>query len=197
MLKIDIRTDLKKEAARLKRLSAKMNDQVVVRALNKTARQAKTQAGREIKDYYKIGTRVVNRHITVKTAGRGKLEAFVKAEGRPIPMLAFKARQTSEGVSVSIKGRRILIPGAFIGRMKSGHVGVFRRGGYKGNFEQTGESFGRFKFGRKRLKINELFSFNIPQGFSNKVVMDKVISRINQQFPKVLSQEIRFALSKI
>ena len=86
------------------------------RALNKVAAQAKTQAAREIKDRYQIGTRTISKYITVsRRASQTMLVAEVRAEGRPLPILAFKARQTRKGVSVEVvRGHRKLIAHAFI-----------------------------------------------------------------------------------
>jgi hypothetical protein len=197
MLHVDIRHNIKSAVDRLGNLSKGMADKAIVRALNKTGQQGKTQAGREIKEQYQIGTRVTGRSITIRRAGRGVLQAVIKVEGRALPMIAFQAKKDLGGVSVQIKGRRVVVPHAFIATLKSGHKGVFARGGYKGGFEKNGQQFGRFQFGRKRLPIGELFTASVPQGFNNKVVKDRVVKRINEQFPKVLGQEIAYILSQI
>jgi len=123
-------------------------------------------------------------------------------------MYAFQPRQTRAGVSVSIKGRRVIIPGAFLATTKSGHVGVFARGAYgaksRRTLRETG-SFGRFKFGRgervkranrwgsSELPINELFTFGPVESFSNADVTAAVQDRIEEQAAKVLERNLRFA----
>jgi hypothetical protein len=196
MIKMDIRHDINKAASQMVKLAKDMRDVAIMRAINKTATQAKTQAGREIKDQYQISTRVIGKSITIRRAARGALDAVITAEGKPLPLIAFQARQSRGGVSVQIKGRRVTIPHSFIATMKSGHRGVYARGGYKGSFERNGQSFGRFQFGKQRFPIGELFTFSVPQGFSNKVVQRKVIARVNEQFPKVLAQEITYLMSR-
>lgn len=196
MFHMDVRHNISDAAGKMTRLAKDLQDKAVTRSLNKTAQQGKTQAGREIKDHYQISTRVISKYITLKRAGRGSMQAVIRAEGKPLPMLAFNARQNGRGTDVQIKGRRITVPHAFIVTLKSGHKGVFARGGYKGSFERTGEQFGRFAFGKRRETINELFTFSVPQGFSKKVVLEQIIKRVNQQFPKVLAQEINYLLSK-
>lgn len=196
MFHMDVRHNISDAAGKMTRLAKDLQDKAVTRSLNKTAQQGKTQAGREIKDHYQISTRVISKYITLKRAGRGSMQAVIRAEGKPLPMLAFNARQNGRGTDVQIKGRRITVPHAFIVTLKSGHKGVFARGGYKGSFERTGEQFGRFDFGKRRETINELFTFSVPQGFSKKVVLEQIIKRVNQQFPKVLAQEINYLLSK-
>lgn len=178
------------------KLASGLRDKATTRALNKVAAQGKTAAGREIKQEYQISTRVISRSISLRRAGRGVLQALVVAEGKPLPMIAFNARQSKAGVTVQIKGKSITVPHAFIKSMKSGHRGVFARGGYKGAIQRTGEEFGRFKFGRGRLPIGELFTISVPKGFSNKVVQGKIMARVQEQFPKVLAQEINYLLLK-
>lgn len=197
MLRVDIRHNINQAVDQLAKFSRDMADKAVTRAINKTAQQAKTSAGREIKDQYQISTRVIGRSISIRRAGRGVMQAVITATGKPLPLIAFQAKKDSRGVSVQIKGRRVVVPHAFIATMKSGHKGVFARGGYKGGFERNGKQFGRFQFGKQRFPIGELFTFSVPQGFSNKMVKDKVVKRINEQFPKVLAQEIAYLLTKI
>lgn len=196
MLRVDIRHNISAASAMLTKLSRDMGEKAVTRAINKTAQQAKTQAAREIKDKYQISTRVISRSLLIRRASRNMMQAVIQAEGKPLPLIAFNVRKDARGVSVQIKGRRVTVPHAFIATMKSGHKGVFARGGYKGSFDRNGQQFGRFQFGRKRFPIGELFTFSVPQGFSNKAVRDAVVRRVNEQFPKVLAQEINFLLLK-
>ncbi|NQE47990.1 phage tail protein [Herbaspirillum rubrisubalbicans] len=196
MFRFDVRTDISKAAAQMTKLASGVRDKATTRAINKVAAQGKTAAAREIKDQYQISSRVISKSISIRRAARGSLQAVVTAEGRPLPMIAFNARQSKTGVTVRIKGRTITVPHAFIRTMRSGHRGVFARGGYKGSFQQTGQAFGRFKFGRGRLPIGELFTVSVPKGFSNKTVQDKVMARVQEQFPKVLAQEINYLLLK-
>jgi hypothetical protein len=196
MIQVDIRHNIKSAAAQLAGLSKGMADTAIVRALNKTAQQGKTETVRAIKERYKIGTRVMSKSISIQRAGRNVLQARIRVEGRPLPMMAFNPRRTPRGVSVSISGRRFVVPHAFIATMKSGHQGVFARGGYKVTVQGTGENFGAFSFGKQRFPIGELFTFSLPQGFNNKAVQKRVQKRINEQFPKVLAQEINYLLLK-
>lgn len=55
----------------------------------------------------------------------------IEVTGRRIPLSRFSARQTKRGTSYKIDrgGGRKMIEGAFIARMRSGHVGVFSRVG--------------------------------------------------------------------
>ena len=69
---------------------------------------------------------------------------------------------------------------------------VFVRGGYggKGGVKPTGQSFGRFVFGKGRLPINELYSFAPPDTLNNVDVRRVMDDRIEQQAPAILKREL-------
>lgn len=78
------------------------------------------------------------------------------AKAKPIPLIAFGARQTRTGVSVEVtKGKRSIIRHAFIATMASGHKGVFMREGPKRRMAQ-----GRYA-GKMRQPIDERFSATV------------------------------------
>ena len=78
------------------------------------------------------------------------------AKSKPIPLIAFGARQVGSGVSVEVtKGKRSIVRGAFIATMQSGHRGVFMRQGNKQVMRK-----GRYK-GKLRQPIKERFSATI------------------------------------
>jgi hypothetical protein len=119
------------------------------------------------------------------------------------------------GVSVLLKGRRVLIPHAFIFQGQ-----VFARGTYNASasgagttgrqagkrrkrgirettgrsaFEATGESFGRFSYGRNRFPITLLRSTTPPAALMNQDVIDAMNARIQEQAPNVIKNAIKFA----
>jgi len=169
----------------------------IPRALNKLRDQARTAGFRKIADVYSIGPRTMDQYTTVNIASINNPQATITVKGRGFPLSAFQPRQVRGGVTVLLKGRRVLIPHAFIGRMRTGHVGVFARGVYgsKGDisFRPTGETFGRFTFGRRRLPISELFTFGPAETLRNRDVQDAMDARVREQSAKVIQQEIRFA----
>ena len=175
------------------------------RALNKVGAQAKTQAAREIKDRYQIGTRMISKYISVaRRASPSSLTVEVRAEGRPLPILAFKARQTRKGVTVEVvRGNRKLISHAFIKTMKSGHRGVFARTRAAGASGYLGGSF-QFRHGkgsrlRKKgndLPIGELLTLGIPQAFSNRMVIERLDKLVRDKFPEIFRHELDFILGR-
>lgn len=166
------------------------------RAANKLLDQAQTVGVRSIASIYGVGQRDFTRYLRRREALQGSPSAALIAGGRGFPLASFQPRQTKRGVSVRIKGRRIVIPHTFLASMRSGHQGVFARGAYKGRgvTRLSGETFGRFRFGRRRLPINELFTFGPSDALANTDVIDAMNERVDEQQGKVLKQEIAFAL---
>lgn len=168
----------------------------IPRALSKLADQAETAGLRKVNEIYRIGPRTFEQYVSVtpvRGAGTG-FELSINTKGKGLPLYLFSPRQTKQGVTVSVKGRRFLIPHAFLARMKTGHIGVFARGAYGGRGAQriTGENFGKFVFGRSRLPINEFYTFSPPEAMSNAQVVDAMQARVDEQSGKVIAQEIRF-----
>jgi Prophage minor tail protein Z (GPZ) len=192
MIAIDVRADIDRAIRSLTELQRTVIPTTTARALNKTAAQAKTQAGREIRTRYNISSRIVGRHITVFRAtktGATSLTAIVRPFGRKFQVIAFQARQTPAGVRIQIKrGSPKVIAHAFIARLKSGHLGVFARGVYSGR---------RFVHQKPRLPITELFTVGVPQAFGNRVVIEALQRKVREKFPGILEHEIRFAITKL
>jgi hypothetical protein len=162
----------------------------VVRALNKTADQAKTRASREIrKAGYNLKAADVKAAINVKRASAGNLTASVVAKGRPIPLIKFEARATGQGVSVRVQKGRKLIAHAFIATMPNGHRGVFERVNkthvkYKGQW-------------RKDLPIKQLFGPGIPDALANEIVQGTLRQFIEERFPVLLEHEYAWLAGKL
>ncbi|MGH8519860.1 MAG: phage tail protein [Gammaproteobacteria bacterium] len=196
MLTIDVRADIERAVRSLTEIQRAIVPKASARALNKTASQAKTQAAREIRTHYNISTRVIGRHIELSRATPATLVAALKATGDKLPVIAFQARQTKRGVTVQIKrGRRRLIPHAFIATLRSGHKGVFARGKYQGrSFVHRSKRVRPYP--KPDLPIAELHTVGVPQGFSNRVVLEALERKIRERFPPLLAHEIAFALSR-
>jgi hypothetical protein len=180
---IDIEGALKKLGA-----TAIGSTEAITRALNKTAITARAQAARSIRDVgYGIKVSSVKGSISIRRATSQDLKAVVTATGRPIPLIAYGARQTSKGVSVNVKNGRKEIAHAFIATMASGHKGVFVR---TGNTHKRVVRGG--KGSRSGLPIKELFGPSIPTAFFNAKVQDAVKTAIDERFPVVLRQELKY-----
>lgn len=110
------------------------SDRAVYRGLNRAIRQARTFGSREVAEARNIKVGRAKEDMRVKLANPSQMEAAVIASGQPIPVMEVKGAktQTKAGVKATIaKGNRHLFKGAFIAKMASGHVGVFKRAGKK------------------------------------------------------------------
>lgn len=162
--------------------------EAITRALNKTAITARADAARNIRDAgYGIKVSSVKGAISIRRATNQDLKAIVTATGSPIPLINYGARQTSKGVSVNVKNGRKVIAHAFIATMASGHQGVFAR---QGKTHKKVMRRGRTYW--SGLPVKELFGPSIPTAFANGAVQDAVKTAIEQRFPVVLRQELKF-----
>jgi predicted DNA-binding protein (UPF0251 family) len=183
---IDIDAALKKlqttrEAAR----------KAIPRALNKVATTARAEAARAIKDAgYGMKIGLIKNAISIIRANDGELIVYIRATGRPIPLIAFGARQVSGGVSVAVKNGRKTIADAFIATMHSGHKGVYMRADGSRHIPR------RLKRGGPALPIKELYGPSIPSQFSSQAIRAAIERTARDRFPVVLQQELRYVLPK-
>ncbi|WP_419692229.1 phage tail protein [Burkholderia gladioli] len=191
MLKLDVRADVKGITAAMTRYVGEQQ-KAVVRALNKTAMQARTAAAVEVRSAgYNIKSSAIKKSFTIIRASRGNLVVVLKATGRPIALVNYGARQGKNGVSVQVKTGRTVLRHAFIATMRNGHTGVFER---KGNAHKKVMRNG--KVFRSGLPIKELFGPSIPQSLANDSVEKALMAKIREKFPQILRHEIAFAASK-
>jgi hypothetical protein len=167
-------------------------NKATVRALNKTGAIARTAASREIRQAgYNIAARAIKDNVELKRARPGELRVTVRAAGRPVPLIAFGARQTRAGVSVKVKEGRKLIKGAFIATMPTGHKGVFTR---VGNRHKRVRRDGRASW--SGLPIREMYGPSVPAAFRNQVVQDALRRVARARFPAIFEHELRYLLRR-
>jgi hypothetical protein len=191
MLKLDVRADVKGVTASLTRYVGEQQ-KAVVRALNKTAQQARTAASQEVRSAgYNIKASAIKSSFSIDKASRGKLVAVLRATGRPVALINYGARQGKSGVSVQVKASRTVLRHAFIATMPNGHRGVFERTG-----KQHKMVMRNGKARRTGLPIKELFGPSIPQSLANDAVQKALMAKIRQKFPEILRHELAFVASK-
>lgn len=191
MLNLSVKMDTKGITASLGKV---MKDQqkAIVRALNKTADQARTAASQEVRAAgYNIKASAIKSSFSITKASKGRLVVVLKATGRPIGLINYGARQTKSGVSVQVKAGRTILRHAFIATMPSGHRGVFERiGNTHKRIVRNGKAL------RTALPIKELFGPSIPQSLANAAVEAAIMAKIRQKFPESLRHELAFIASK-
>jgi hypothetical protein len=158
----------------------------IVRALNKTAAQARTGGERMVRaSGYNLKASAIKRSFTIERATPSRLAVTLKATGRPVALINYGATQTKNGVTVRVKNGRKTLRHAFIATMPNGHQGVFERIG-KGHKKVT-------KDGRaymSGLPIRELYGPSIPDALLNDAVQKALAKLIADKYPAILAHEI-------
>lgn len=157
-------------------------EKALVRSLNRTASGASTAAVRAVSANLRSNQRTVRRAITTRDARPDRLESQVIARGKRIPIVDLRpspstptANKPKVGVSYLASSGRRRIPGSFIARMKSGHVGVFKR-----------------VKDAKRLPIAELFGPSIALVFTRRDVQAAIKRVVSERLPRELKQNFAF-----
>jgi hypothetical protein len=101
----------------------------------------------------------------------------IYVRGKPVPAAKFPHTTSGLGTIVTFGGAggTKLISGAFVARMKSGHLGIYRRKG------------------KTRLPIDEVFSSRLPKQFGQEVVLtlgDKTYRKLATAYERGLKREI-------
>lgn len=163
-----------------------------VRALNRTATSVRKISSDKVRETLNIKASFVKKLLFVQRAKRGKFSSKIAARYERVPVIAFNGvRATKKGVSVRMRKDkpRKLFSGAFIQRMKSGHVGVFRR-----SLNAKKWTDGRPRSSSPNLKITELKGTSVQAIFAEH--LNEIILRGDPIFQKNISREIDFALRK-
>lgn len=152
-------------------------------ATNKVAKQAKTQASKDIREEYAIKKSDLDKNIIVTKPDLNYVAKISTKKGS-LPLAKFgRPSQKKTGVSVEIKrGQKKIIKGSFIAVMKSGHKGVFERA------ELGGKKVAR-------LPIKELHS-KAAAHIVTKAVYEKMKLFVATKFPQILAQELKYRLNK-
>lgn len=183
-MSIDI--NVKWDRSRMAGLEAGPLKAALKRALRKAGatalRDMRSEASKRIRARKRIRPRYITRAITLRRAGGGDISAMswaVNVSGEPVPLVAYPHRQTRKGVTVEVnRGKRTLIPGAFVARMKSGHSGVFRRRG------------------RARLPIDELRGSRPVDALLHKGEAEAVAARGGRSFAETFARVLPLEIGK-
>lgn len=186
VVKFDIRGDMNRVIADMEQKKRGVREIAAPRAINKMADQVKVAASREMRAAgYKLKVSDIKKGLTIYRASAANLTATVVASGKPIPLIAYGAKQTARGVSVSVLNGRKVITQVFIATMPSGHTGVFER---LRNTHKKKQVNGRTRW--TGLPIKELFGPSIPDGLANATVQSVLQRLVDEKFPTILRQQI-------
>ena len=191
MLEIKIDSNIKAVQQQLNRLSDDLRGKALARAINRTTDSARAMAARLIRDAgYGLQVTVIKERIGVIRATPKNPVAILRLSGRPIPLIAYSARQAPRkaGVNVKVLNGAKNLPYAFMATMKSGHRGVFTR--------KSGTQMGKRGQPILNRKIEERFGPSIANAGNNERVRKALQAKLSESLAKNLQAEIAYRLSK-
>jgi hypothetical protein len=185
-MKLSIESNFPEVARKARQLERDVRNVVMVRALNRTTEQARTDMSREIRAEFNMPATKVREKLRIRKAtmhgGALRLQAELISQTkdgrtRSLNLINFQARQVGKGVSVKVKrsGARKVISGAFVGN--------------KGRTVFT-------RVGKPRLPIKPVQTIDVPQMFNVKHINAAVVKAIERKFPQIFEREMRFALQQ-
>ena len=184
-----VRIDTREWERALKALGGKNAMKAGVRAVNRTAKNAKTAMVRVVATDMALQQKMVRDRITATSAKTsGPPAAYLYADQKRVPLINFKARQTKRrGVTARLPTGAGKYPNAFIATMKSGHQGVYSR-------NTAIRSRKGMRRGSPALGIHELFGPSIAESFTTnqQVAETRSIEMLSTNF----ANEVKFLLSQ-
>ena len=189
-MQLSIKTNFPEVQQKLKRLQSDVADKALARAVNRTMDQARTAMQREITKTYNLRAGYVRQRLAVSRAvfkgPRMSLTASLMGTGkRSANLVAFLARRAPNNgrrggpqttFRITKGGAPTSITGAFVGNKG---LTVFRR------------------TGSKRLPIEAVRTIDVPQMFNQTDINAAVVRVIQERFPQVLEQQVRFYASRM
>ena len=174
-------------------LSDKQVRQIGSGAINRTLPAVRTRATRRLAEEINLRQKDIRDQISIKPASEAKLEGSVTVSRKPVPLIDFiGTRETRDGVSVQLRrgGRREVLKGTFIARMKSGHEGVFERRYKAGRNVFEGPRFGR-------LPIEERFGLTLTGYLSHaQTVLDELKANAGDLLANAIANQVSRRLAE-
>jgi hypothetical protein len=198
MVTLTVKTNFPEVQRKLDALRSDIRDKALVRAVNRTVEQARTDMSREIRSEFVLSAEQVRSQLRIVSArfvrGQAVIEARLvggRRNGRSLNLIRFvektvtlaegkrrKKAGTAGQLFVKIKrkgGRKSLGPKAFIGN--KGRT-VFQR------------------VGKERLPIKALSTIDVAQMFNTKRINAAVVRKMREKFPAIVAHEIKFYTQK-
>lgn len=197
MTTISIRNNFPEVAAKLNQLGMDIGNKAVVRALNTTIDQGKTQMARQISQEFRVSVGTAKGRLKVfKASARNGafrfvaiLEATKKAKGRSMNLIAFVNKGKVSKASAKRSGRTDLA-GQLQFQIKRGGGKKAIKGAFIGNAGRT--VF--IRTGKDRLPIKALNTIDIGQMFNTRRVNKVVRQVMLDKFPANFQRELRAVL---
>jgi len=190
-------------------------------ALNKVIKSVKSLTSTEIIKKYNVPKAILDDRLTIFAAKVQQLEAELVVGGRSVPLSYFgmrassgnrrttvkvvktdrgprgraitsTTRRSSNSISVEVvKGKRTVLKSAFIAVMRSGHIGVMRRG--PGVIKARSKSLGA----KHRQAIYEHSVVSIATMFNQADVNASVVAKIDADLERTFLHELEFYMGRL
>lgn len=151
----------------------------MARAINRATESARTEAARKVRALYYITQKDVTSTIKIYKASPSDLSAMVLSRGNLIALTKFRVTpkkpqpKRRREIIVRVKrGGGGVVKKAFVARMKSGHIGVFKRAG------------------ERRYPIDQMYGPSIPEMLGNSSVTGWVEEKARERLDQRLDHEI-------
>jgi len=170
---VDIKLELSKHSKVMLQELAEAGKNVDVahkRAGISAQRKMKAEANRQVRKTRIIKHDKLSKLIIAYVRGGGMgTEFFVRVNGEPIPVAKLPHRQNRKGVRFKVRrDKSSMMRGAFVAKMKSGNVGVFKREG------------------DGRLPIKQVFTSGISSAFKDEGPRLIVVQAGEREYLKTL-----------
>ena len=157
-----------------------------VNASNRAFTRGKVVAKNETKKRYTIKPKDINKTLSIKKSTYARLDGALYSRGPISRLKQFKTypanipkRRPKVLKAEVIKGSRKELPGVFLARLKSGHVGAFKR------------------YGKRSLPIREIPGPSIPYAIKSEKVSTEVHNEILKTFNTRLDHEVNRLLERL
>ncbi|QWU15681.1 Prophage minor tail protein Z (GPZ) [Paenibacillus sophorae] len=149
-------------------------------ALNRVSQRVKTESGRKVRETYIVKQKAVTGTAILRRGSMSNPGAELRWKGGNTPLIRFRTNPKSMDAkrprvlraAVKRAGGNKKVDGAFLARMGTGHVGVFRR------------------TTRKRLPVEELYGPAVPVMLNNPEVVAHLERVAEEEFNKRLDHEL-------
>lgn len=197
MSTINVRHNFPEVAARLETLSAEVGDKALVRALNKTMDQGKTQMARQISQEFRVSVGTAKERLSITRASarggvlrfRAILEATRRGKGRSMNLIAFVTKGKVSKAAAKRTGRADL-SGQLQFQIKRGGGKKVIKGAFIANQGRT--VF--IRTGKERLPIKALNTIDIQQMFNTRRIKNVVQQIMLDKFPAHFNRELSAVL---
>ena len=105
------------------------SQKALVKSINKTLTTTKVQVRKKLASLMALPAKRIGQNISVAKANYTRIEGRLIVVGKPVPLIEFKPTKTKKGLKARIykSNPKSLIESSFKARMRSGHIGAFRR----------------------------------------------------------------------